>query len=78
MNIGALISAMRFRTLPLAVVGVSFGLFAAGIESSVNWTIGILILLTAVFLQIFSNLANDYGDFKNGADGEERLDTVSQ
>ena len=33
----------------------------------------LLTLLTAVLLQILSNLANDYGDYKTGADNEERI-----
>jgi 1,4-dihydroxy-2-naphthoate octaprenyltransferase len=74
MKLRALISAMRFRTLPLAIVGVSFGLFAVAIEGAVNWGIAGLIIMTAVLLQIFSNIANDYGDYKNGADGDERSD----
>lgn len=31
-----------------------------------------LSLLTAIFLQILSNLANDYGDFMHGADNADR------
>lgn len=34
----------------------------------------VLSVMTAVLLQVLSNYANDYGDFKNGADGEERSD----
>jgi 1,4-dihydroxy-2-naphthoate polyprenyltransferase len=32
-----------------------------------------LILLTTIFLQILSNLANDYGDFVKGTDNKERV-----
>ncbi|MEO0403654.1 MAG: 1,4-dihydroxy-2-naphthoate octaprenyltransferase, partial [Bacteroidota bacterium] len=32
-----------------------------------------LLAFTTVLLQILSNLANDYGDFKNGADNENRI-----
>lgn len=33
----------------------------------------IAALTTTLFLQVLSNLANDYGDFKNGIDNENRL-----
>lgn len=37
-----------------------------------NGTIVSLCVLTTLFLQILSNLANDYGDSKHGADSEHR------
>lgn len=60
---------MRLRTLPLAVVGIGFGLFAVSAIQEIDWFLGGLTLATAILLQIFSNIANDYGDFHNGADG---------
>jgi 1,4-dihydroxy-2-naphthoate octaprenyltransferase len=68
------ISAMRLRTLPLAVSGILMGSALAelsGVEA--HKLITILALLTAVFLQILSNLANDYGDFAKGTDNENRV-----
>lgn len=65
---------MRLRTLPLAVSGILMGSALAdlgGIDASKGITI--LALLTAVCLQILSNLANDYGDFMKGTDNEKRL-----
>lgn len=41
-----------------------------------HWTPFILSLSTAILLQILSNYANDYGDFKNGADTAIRTDRV--
>lgn len=38
-----------------------------------NYVIFILALVTTFFLQILSNLANDYGDFVKGTDNEERI-----
>lgn len=38
-----------------------------------SWTIFSLTLLTTLLLQILSNLANDYGDAKKGADNENRI-----
>ena len=65
---------MRLRTLPLAVSGILMGSALAdlnGIDG--NKDITILALLTAICLQILSNLANDYGDFSKGTDNEKRL-----
>jgi 1,4-dihydroxy-2-naphthoate octaprenyltransferase len=66
------ITAMRLRTLPLAASGILAG--SAGLKPAVfSSAIFVLALLTALALQIFSNLANDYGDFQNGADGVGRV-----
>jgi 1,4-dihydroxy-2-naphthoate octaprenyltransferase len=66
------IIAMRLRTLPLAAAGILAG--SAGLKPEISsTTIFVLALLTALALQIFSNLANDYGDFQNGADGKDRV-----
>ena len=66
------ITAMRLRTLPLAAAGILAG--SAGLKPELlSSSIFTLALLTALALQIFSNLANDYGDFQNGADGKNRV-----
>lgn len=66
------ITAMRLRTLPLAAAGILAG--SAGLKPEVfSSLVFVLALLTALALQIFSNLANDYGDFQNGADGKDRV-----
>jgi 1,4-dihydroxy-2-naphthoate polyprenyltransferase len=62
------ISAMRLRTLPLTLSSVGMGSFLAAKYGAFRWDIFVLCVLTTVFLQILSNLANDYGDFQNGAD----------
>lgn len=65
---------MRLRTLPLAVSGILMGSALAdlgGIDTN-KW-ITILALITAICLQVLSNLANDYGDFTKGTDNENRL-----
>jgi len=49
------------------------GSFLAYHYNSFNWLITILCILTTTFLQVLSNLANDYGDFENGADNEDRI-----
>lgn len=66
------IVAMRLRTLPLAAAGILAG--SAGLKPLIadSW-IFVLALLTAIALQIFSNLANDFGDYQNGADSKDRI-----
>lgn len=71
------IKAFRLRTLPLAFAGWLMGISLAGNHASLNYSVAGLTLLTAIFLQILSNLANDYGDASSGVDkerkGEERM-----
>ena len=63
---------MRPRTLPLALSCIALGTFLAAAADAYSWPITTLCLLTAVFLQILSNLANDYGDSIHGADHVQR------
>ena len=37
-----------------------------------NWWLVVLLILTASFLQILSNVSNELGDFKNGTDTTEK------
>jgi len=67
------ISALRLRTLPLASAAVLMGASLADLHHSMDYTVTFLCFITAVFLQILSNLANDYGDFTKGTDTEKRL-----
>jgi 1,4-dihydroxy-2-naphthoate octaprenyltransferase len=67
------ISAMRLRTLPLAVSAILLGIAMASLLYRVNSFVALLCLLTAICLQILSNFANDYGDFIKGTDNEKRL-----
>ncbi len=66
------VEAFRLRTLPLAFSSILMGAFLA--ETSGVFRVDILIwsLLTTLFLQVLSNLANDYGDATSGVDGEQR------
>lgn len=66
------ISAFRLRTLPLALSCVLLGGALAFREEKFDVLIFSLALLTTLFLQVLSNLANDLGDTQNGADSEER------
>jgi 1,4-dihydroxy-2-naphthoate octaprenyltransferase len=66
------IKAFRLRTLPLALSVILTGSFLAVQDGEYNgWVIG-LSLLTTLFLQILSNLANDYGDAQKGTDNAAR------
>jgi 1,4-dihydroxy-2-naphthoate octaprenyltransferase len=66
------IAAMRLRTLPLAIANIGMGNVLAAFWGSFSWMICFLSVLTAVLLQILSNLANDYGDSQHGVDGDDR------
>ena len=66
------VDAMRPRTLPLAIASIVMGTFLAAADEALNWPVAILCLITAIILQILSNLANDYGDSVHGADQVER------
>jgi 1,4-dihydroxy-2-naphthoate polyprenyltransferase len=68
----AWISAFRLRTLPLALSCIGMGGFLAAGAGKFNGLIFFLCCLTTIFLQVLSNLANDYGDTVNGADHAER------
>ena len=63
---------MRLRTLPLALASIGMGSFLAASIGQFSWNIFFLCSLTTVFLQILSNLANDYGDTVHGADSVNR------
>ncbi len=67
------ITAFRLRTLPLALASIILGSFLAAADGAFQWLIAGLSALTAVLLQILSNLANDYGDSVHGADHKERV-----
>lgn len=64
------IQACRLRTLPLAVASIIVAGGLANQYQVFNLSIFLLSLLTAVLLQILSNLANDYGDAITGADDQ--------
>ena len=65
--------AARPRTLPLAASSICMGSFLAYFHGRFDWMIFFLTLITTFLLQILSNLANDYGDHKHGADHHGRV-----
>ncbi|HEY2536331.1 MAG TPA: 1,4-dihydroxy-2-naphthoate polyprenyltransferase [Solirubrobacteraceae bacterium] len=70
------VMAARIRTLPAAVapvlVGTSLAL-GAGVFHPLAF---VAALLGAVFIQVGTNLSNDYSDARRGADTEDRLGPV--
>ncbi|MBP6313011.1 MAG: 1,4-dihydroxy-2-naphthoate polyprenyltransferase [Flavobacteriales bacterium] len=73
------IHAFRLRTLPLAVSSIVVG---SGIAFHASKVIDgyafkpfvlLLALVTAVLLQVLSNLANDLGDHQHGTDNADRV-----
>lgn len=66
------VSAFRLRTLPLALASVLMGGFLAASMQAFQLDIFLLCVTTTIFLQILSNLANDYGDSIHGADSADR------
>jgi 1,4-dihydroxy-2-naphthoate polyprenyltransferase len=69
--------AARPRTLPAAIAPVLVGT-AAAVEASDDFRLGAFLaaLAGSVFIQIGTNLANDYSDAKRGADTVDRLGPV--
>ena len=67
------IEAFRLRTLPLALSSAILGSFLAYADGKFVLPVFILTLLTTLFLQILSNLANDFGDSMHGTDNKNRL-----
>ena len=71
------VKAARPRTVLLSFSGVLLGGFLAyktgPSTGSGTWLCLLFSALTAILLQILSNLANDYGDFKKGTDSAKRV-----
>lgn len=72
-KVKAWIHAFRLRTLPLSFSSILLGSFIAVAHESFNLKVFLLALLTTLFLQILSNLANDLGDSLSGADNNKRI-----
>ncbi len=66
MKIKSCISALRLRTIPLSLAGVSLGAMLAAADYHVSPTVVVFLLLTAACLQVLSNVSNELGDFQHG------------
>jgi 1,4-dihydroxy-2-naphthoate octaprenyltransferase len=68
--------AARIRTLPAAVAPVLVGTALAGFEGLFHPLRFVAALIGAVFIQVGTNLSNDYSDARRGADTDDRLGPV--
>jgi len=68
--------AARLRTLPAAVAPVFVGTALAIQDGELNGFAFAAALLGALFIQVGTNLSNDYSDARRGADTEDRLGPV--
>ncbi|NLO70306.1 MAG: 1,4-dihydroxy-2-naphthoate octaprenyltransferase [Porphyromonadaceae bacterium] len=70
------VESMRLRTLPLSISGIILGSLVAAAHGFWDFGIFTWALLTAVILQIISNIANELGDLQKGTDNEQRLGPI--
>jgi 1,4-dihydroxy-2-naphthoate polyprenyltransferase len=68
--------AARVRTLPAAIAPVLVGTALAGWLHVFHPLRFIAALVGAIFIQVGTNLSNDYSDARRGADTEDRLGPV--
>jgi 1,4-dihydroxy-2-naphthoate polyprenyltransferase len=68
--------AARLRTLPAAVAPVLVGTALSWTERDLRVLGFVFALLGALFIQVGTNLSNDYSDARRGADTEDRLGPV--
>src|SRR5689334_7384360 len=68
--------AARVRTLPAAVAPVLVGTALAGWQHIFHPLRFVAALVGAIFIQVGTNLSNDYSDARRGADAEDRLGPV--
>jgi len=68
--------AARVRTLPAAIAPVLVGTALAGYAGVFHPLRFIAAMIGAIFIQVGTNLSNDYSDARRGADTEDRLGPV--
>jgi 1,4-dihydroxy-2-naphthoate polyprenyltransferase len=68
--------AARVRTLPAAIAPVLVGTALSGYAGVFHPLRFVAALIGAVFIQVGTNLSNDYSDARRGADAEDRLGPV--
>lgn len=64
---------MRLRSLPVSVSGVLMAIGIATWQGRFRWVPALLCLVFALLAQIVSNFANEYYDYKRGADKKGRV-----
>ena len=67
------IEAMRLRTLPVSLAGVTMGVAYSVLGGSFKWLPALLCAVFAVLAQISSNFANEYYDYRAGLDKAGRV-----
>jgi 1,4-dihydroxy-2-naphthoate octaprenyltransferase len=65
--------AARVKTLPVSLCPVILGLALSLSSPSYSNTISVLIVACVLCIQIGTNYANDYYDYKKGADRQDRI-----
>ena len=60
---------IRPGTLFSALVPVAIAVAFAAQNHPISWWVALIIALTVAIIQIFSNLINDYYDYKKSNDG---------
>lgn len=70
------LTAARLRTLPAAVAPVLVGTALAATDHHLRVLAFFAALVGALFIQVGTNLSNDYSDARRGADTEDRLGPV--
>lgn len=70
------LAAARPRTLPAAIAPVLIGLAMARASGELHFALALVTLFAAVMIQIGTNFANDYFDFKKGTDTDSRIGPV--
>jgi 1,4-dihydroxy-2-naphthoate octaprenyltransferase len=73
MKIAHWMAAARPKTLPAALSPVMVGCALAAREGSFNWIPACCCAFFALLIQIATNFANDYFDFKKGTDNARRI-----
>ena len=73
MKINSWIIAVRLKTLPASISPVIIGTSLAYNHPDFSLLPSIIAGLCAILFQIISNLANDYFDFINGFDNQNRI-----
>lgn len=72
-QLGPWILATRPKTLPAGIAPVVLGCALAIQVGAFQWVPAILCLFFSMLIQIGCNFANDYFDYRNGVDTEDRV-----
>lgn len=73
MKISDWVDSARPKTLAAAFVPVAVGAALSYNHSSFDATVTTIVLFCALLIQIATNFANDYFDYRHGADTEDRI-----